>query len=275
MSKKILALSGGGVRIYGAIGALYEAECQGIDLHQFDIITATSAGSIVGLLLANGKSAKDILDIARKMPLNKFIDKGFIGEKLLINGLNNEPLAKWADSFNFPPSEKLLINAFDKKINKQIVFDKTTFSAKGYGYALKCATRLPGAMTPVENRYQDGGMIENPLIMFADPDDQILCINLGYAGETPDFNPTLVNRLNKTFNLLERIEDITYALDYKNYEQFKFMIDRFNNIDVVSPKIYNIRSSDFWVTNKDKEDMIQRGRDNTRDQWSSIKTKWS
>lgn len=276
MPRKILALGGGGVRIYGAIGALYEAEQQGIDLHQFDIITATSAGSIPGFLLANGKSASEILKIARNMPTSHFIDKGLIGEKLLLSGLDNEPLSKWADDFKFPVSDKLLINVFDKKKNKQVIFDKDIFSTKGYGYALKCATRLQGVMAPVDGQFQDGSMVESPLIMFAEPDDQILCINLGYAGETDIVaNPGVVAGLNKTFNLISRVEDIFFALDYKNYMQFKFMVDKFENIDVISPKIYNIKSSNFWINDKTKEDMIKRGRDNTRDQWADIKSKWS
>jgi predicted acylesterase/phospholipase RssA len=269
MARKILALGGGGVRIYGAIGALIELEAQGIDLKQFDLITCTSAGTIPGILLIAGKSAQEIGQIALKMPLSKFIDKGFIGEKIFFNGLENKGLGDWIDSLNVPPSDRIFINTFDKKTNSQIVFTKEDYEKRGYGFAVRCSTRLPGAMEPLEGRYVDGGILENPLMMFLNPDDQILCIHLGYAGEVSD------QTSRKSTSLARRIDDLVYAFDYKNYAQFKFMVDKFNNLDIIRPKIFDIRSSNFWITEEQKKDMIRRGRENSRDQISLILDKWA
>lgn len=194
--RKVLSLSGGGVRVYGAFGALLEAESQGIDIHQFDIITATSAGAIVAVLIAAGKTAEEMVDIALEMPLNKFIDKGLVGEKIIWGGLNNQGLADWIDSLNAPPSEKIFINTLNKKTNKQKIFTKKDYEERGYGYAVKCSTRLPFAMKPVDDTYIDGGVVENPLMLHLNSDDQILCLRLGYAGEIREGKSLLIEYLN-------------------------------------------------------------------------------
>jgi predicted acylesterase/phospholipase RssA len=271
MPRKILSLSGGGVRVYGMIGALREMEDQGINLHQFDLITCTSAGTVPGVLLTGGKTAAEIEQIVLKMPLAKFIDKGIIGEKLIFGGLDNKGLGDWIDSLKIPPSDKLAINTYDRKTNTQKIFTKADYETLGYGFAVRCSTRLPGIMVPLDDRYIDGGIIENPIMMFLDPDDQILCVNLGYAGEVPEETHG-ATKLENT--LMKRFSDLSFAFDRKNYAQFKFMVDRFNNIDIISPKIYDIGSTDFWVTDAQKKDMVERGKLNTRPQIKAILSKW-
>lgn len=68
---------------------------------------------------------------------------------------------------------------------------------------------------------------------------------------------------------------MVYAFDFKSHMQFKNMVDKFNNIDIINPEVYDIRSSNFWITDEQKLSMIERGRLNTRDHWKKIKHKWS
>lgn len=69
MSKKIgLALGGGGTRGYAHVGVLQALEEANVKV---DVISGTSAGSIVGSLLASGFKASEILSIMKE---TKFID---------------------------------------------------------------------------------------------------------------------------------------------------------------------------------------------------------
>jgi len=266
MPKKVLAISGGGVRIYGTIGALVKAEEMGIDFTQFDVIQATSSGTIVALMLLSGMTPKEIEKKALELPLETFIDMGPFGLKFLFWGVSNEGLSKWADSLELTPTDKLVINTFDSQTNKQYIFTKEDYAKHGYGYATKCSTRYPGVMTPVDGKYLDGGVAENPVVLNLEPDDQILCVYLGYAGEVqhPKFH----------LNLLRRLEEAVYTIEYLNYRAFNFMIDKFENMDIIWPKIYGVSSVNFWITKDDMKKMIQEGKDNTEQQWDSIKSKW-
>lgn len=268
--RKILCLGGGGVRIYGCIGALLEGERQGFDFSQFDLITATSAGSIPGVLLAAGKTPTEIKDITLKMPLNKFINKGLIGEKIIFGGVSNNGLEAWINSLNLPPTNKLLINAFDVTTNTQKIFAKTDFEQKGYGYAVKCSTAMPGMINIIDNRYTDGGICEDPLMLNLNPDDKILCLYLGYPGEVKKV-PNLV----KLINPIERAYELTYALEYQGYTRFKFLIDKFTNLNIINPKVYNFKSFNFWIKKSDKIDMINAGQANTINQWQNLIQKWN
>ena len=272
MSRKVLCLGGGGVRIYGAIGALFEAEKQGFDFSQFDLITATSAGCIPGMMLAADKTPTQMIELAMNFPLSKFIDKGFIGEKVLFNGISNKGLGDWADSLKVIPSNRLLMNTLDITTNQQKIFYKEDYEKHGYGYAVRCTTCLPFAMSPIDDKYLDGGIVENPLSLLLDPEDQILFIHLGYAGEARSSEK---RGLLENIDILKRTSDMMYAFDYKNHMQFKYMIDKFPNADVIYPKVFNIRSSNFWISDKQKLQMIEDGGKNTKDQWAAIKNKWS
>lgn len=266
MGRKILCIGGGGVRIYGTIGALIKAEEMGIDFSQFDIIQATSSGTIIAAMLIAGLTPKEIERRALKLPLNTFIDMGFLGLKFIFGGVSNGGIGKWADSLNLQPTDKFVINTFDKTKNKQYIFTKEDYEKYGYGYALRCSTCYPGVMSPIDGKYLDGGIVENPIMLNLNADDEILCIYLGYAGEV---------KPNKfKFNLFRRLEEAIYAVEFLNYRSFLFMVDKFKSIDIIWPKIYDVASTNFWINKTDMENMITNGKINSESQWASILHKW-
>lgn len=70
-----LVLEGGGVKGIGLVGALSVLEEQG---YRYNMIAGTSAGAIVGGLLAAGYSAKELIEVIKSAPYKKFQDEGFL-----------------------------------------------------------------------------------------------------------------------------------------------------------------------------------------------------
>ncbi|HET7350519.1 MAG TPA: patatin-like phospholipase family protein [Marmoricola sp.] len=89
-----LVLEGGGVKGIGLVGALGPLTRAG---YRFERIAGTSAGAIVGAVLAaleqRGEPVTRLEDIARTLDYRKFRDRGFIGRRLgplgfLVDGLS-------------------------------------------------------------------------------------------------------------------------------------------------------------------------------------------
>lgn len=70
-----VVLEGGGVRGIGLVGALAELEKAGYTPYR---VAGTSAGAIVGALLAAGATASEMTELIGKMDYTKFRDEGFI-----------------------------------------------------------------------------------------------------------------------------------------------------------------------------------------------------
>lgn len=153
-----LALGGGGCRGIGHIGALKAFEELGI---KFDYVAGTSAGSIVGSLYALGKSADEMISIAKGLK-KKEITKGSIpfikpakSERLeeVLNRIYGD--IKVFSELKVPFS----VVCTDLKTGKEVDFD--------YGNVAKVVSgscAVPGVFTPVvhENMHLvDGGLRNN------------------------------------------------------------------------------------------------------------------
>jgi NTE family protein len=77
-----LVLEGGGVKGIGLIGAIEELQKAG---YQFRRVAGTSAGAIVGALIAAGMPIDTVLETMRTIDYKKFRDEGFI-DKFGISG---------------------------------------------------------------------------------------------------------------------------------------------------------------------------------------------
>ena len=73
MPKADLVLEGGGVKGIALVGAVAVLEEHG---YEFNRIAGTSAGSIVGALLAAGMPTADMVGIMRSIDYTRFQDKG-------------------------------------------------------------------------------------------------------------------------------------------------------------------------------------------------------
>jgi NTE family protein len=71
-----VVLDGGGVKGIGLVGALSELEAAG---YSFRRVAGTSAGSIVGSLLAAGWTSADLIELMKTVDYTQFRDRNFLG----------------------------------------------------------------------------------------------------------------------------------------------------------------------------------------------------
>jgi NTE family protein len=78
-----LVLEGGGVKGIGLVGAISVLEERG---YTFNRVAGTSAGSIVGALVAAGYTGKELADIMKQIDYKKFRDGNFLDDHLGVVG---------------------------------------------------------------------------------------------------------------------------------------------------------------------------------------------
>lgn len=141
--KKIgLALSGGGARGFAHVGALRVFAEHNI---RFDVITGTSAGSIVGAALAAGMTVAEIESMARRAGYTNTMRPSFSPRGLL----SNVPLGKFlASEFPVLSFEGLLISfgavAFDLKAGSEVIQKEGDLIT-----AIRASCAVPGLFSPV------------------------------------------------------------------------------------------------------------------------------
>lgn len=150
-----LALGGGAAKGFAHVGVIKVLEANGIVP---DIITGTSAGSVVGSLYAAGYTPQQLQQLAGKMDETHLADitlssNGFIkGDKLqnFINGLvHNRPIEKLNKPFGAVATEL--------DTGKEIIF-----RYGNTGQAVRASASIPNVFQPVVingKRYVDGGLV--------------------------------------------------------------------------------------------------------------------
>lgn len=150
-----LVLGSGGSRGYAHIGVIEVLEQAGISPN---FIVGTSAGSLVGALYAQGKSAAELRDIALQMKATDVRDirldkKGFFdGQKIedYVNGLvENTPLQQ----LKIP----MYVVATELQHGKQVVFNYGNT-----GQAVRASVSIPSMFIPAKIagvEYVDGGLV--------------------------------------------------------------------------------------------------------------------
>ena len=276
----IYASSGGGVRI----GASFGAQLQGEDqkkLHpsMFRYFVGTSAGAFDAALSANGWKAGEKCDLFVRTNFGKFFTPPlmpFAWRKALALKwpIKLDRLASFFDSLNLKPVPNLLVNSVDAETNRQVVYceepplwwpnlpdvDLVThaFSTLGYGTVLTRSMVLPGLVGD-EERYKDGGIAENPLMSVFPKESKILLMHLGYAGE--------VEKKGKKYPV-EILDEALYAYEFKAASYAKHLMGHYPNLKAIYPKCYDVDSTAFSLSGKEKIAMIDRAYFATADQWS-------
>ncbi|TDR76539.1 patatin-like phospholipase family protein [Paludibacterium purpuratum] len=150
-----LALGGGAAKGFAHVGVIKVLEANGIVP---DIVTGTSAGSVVGSLYAAGYTPAQLQQIASKLDETNLTDftlssRGFIkGERLqaFINAeVQNRPMEKLAKPFGAVSTE--LDNG-----------QRVVFRLGNTGQAVRASASIPNVFLPVEiagRRYVDGGLV--------------------------------------------------------------------------------------------------------------------
>ncbi len=152
-----IALSGGGMRGIAHIGVLKALMDNGI--HP-EIVSGTSAGSIIGAMYAAGKTPDEMLDFVKKSNLFKVFKPGFP-----LNGLSSltylvERLEQYIEKNSFESLEKpLYIYATDLYSGEEHRFQQGSLFDK-----IMASCAIPLIFKPVEIDnilYCDGGLVNN------------------------------------------------------------------------------------------------------------------
>lgn len=171
-----LALSGGGAKGFAHAGAIKALNDFGI---YPDVIAGTSAGSIVGVLYADGNTPEDILDFFDKTSFSQFATfarsrSGLFKIEQFRKALRRRLTALTFEELRIP----LFVNATDM-INGRNVF----FNTGPLLDVIIASCSVPIVFEPVRMDgiyYSDGGLICNfPVEILRDKCDYVIGVNVG------------------------------------------------------------------------------------------------
>lgn len=198
-----LALGGGAARGFAHVGVIKALESQGIEV---DIVTGTSAGSLVGALYAAGNNGFALQKIALNMDEASISDwkvplfastTGVLKGEGLQNFVNQE--------VHQVPIEKL------KKPFGAVATDLNTglpilFQRGNTGAAVRASSAIPGVFQPVrigDKLYVDGGLVAPVPVSFsrAMGADFVIAVNIS---SEPDAQASLssLNVVMQTFSIM-------------------------------------------------------------------------
>lgn len=155
-----LALGGGAARGFAHIGVIKALEAQGIHA---DIVTGTSAGSVVAALYASGMDGFTLNKLALTMDEAAIADwalpfgtkfGGWLKGEALQNYVNRLVKQRPIEQMKLP----LGIVATDLKTGERILFRRGNT-----GQAVRASSSVPGVFQPVSiqgHDYVDGGLVE-------------------------------------------------------------------------------------------------------------------
>ena len=150
-----LILSGGAARGFAHIGLLRVVERAGIEI---DVIAGTSMGAIVGAFYANGYSAEEIYELAKKMSWRDVIDFSF-GSGLFKGVKLHTFLASHLPETFDELGRSLVISTTDVETGQEVFIYQGDLIT-----AVRASSCFPGAFEPVVfngRTLADGGIVNN------------------------------------------------------------------------------------------------------------------
>jgi NTE family protein len=280
MAKAInLVLSGGGVKGIALVGAVTALEKAGYEIRR---IAGTSAGAIVGGLLAAGYTPAELTEMLRTVPYEKFRDEGFIDKfgfpgkvaSLIIEKgvYEGNFFCEWYDEKLFAKNVRTFADlgegnacrfwAFAADITNGRLFcfpndlgavgiDSTTYQISR---AVRASVSLPFYYEPVKlgkNYLVDGGILSNfPIDAFDD-----------------DPVPTIGIKLSAEPGAVAKPHTITGPVSY-GVAVFNTMLSvqdqvHLNNPDWVAKTIFvdtdDVLATDFDLNQETQEKLFQAG----------------
>jgi NTE family protein len=233
-----LALGGGAARGFAHIGVIEVLEENGI--HP-DLVTGTSAGSLVAAMYASGKNGQQLATLATSMDESAITDWAFPGRGLI----RGEALAQYVrQATGNVPLEKMKVPlgivATDLDSGKGVLFQRGDV-----GTAVRASSAVPAVFQPVRigsHEYVDGGLT-SPVPVRAARDmgaDVVIAVDISQA---PDGGATgdALHMLLQTFSIMGRSIN---ELELKEADV------------VVRPQLVGVAGTDFSLRQKN----IQAGR---------------
>ena len=201
-----LVLSGGGTRGYAHLGVIKALEEKGI---KPDIISGTSAGSIVGSLIADGHSPEEIFKQETSKRFSEYTNFNFFKKGLL----NFKNLRKELEKiYSVKNIEDLQIPFYACAANLN-EGKAEYFNTGNLLDIVTASSSVPFLFEPVEINgitYTDGGLIDNlPIKPLLGKCEKIICVKLIYLKYREQF------KTNK--QIFARIFDV---LTYYNQETY-------------------------------------------------------
>lgn len=194
-----LALGGGAAKGFAHVGVIKILEAQGIFP---DIITGTSAGSVVGALYAAGYSGVQLQELSFALDESRFRDFS-IGNGGLIRGQKLEDYVN--QQLKKRPIEKLkrpfAAVATDLDSGRKVIFQRGNT-----GQAVRASSSVPGVFEPVliqGRRYVDGGLV-SPVPVDAARDlgaDIVIAVDISSKANNGKPDGTL-SILEQTFTIM-------------------------------------------------------------------------
>ena len=230
-----LALGGGAARGFAHIGVIEVLEENGI---RPDIVTGTSAGSLVAAMYASGHSGKELENLAVNMDESALTDWSFPGRGLI----RGEALARYVrEATGNKPLEQMKIPlgivATDLDSGRPIVFRRGDV-----GTAVRASSAVPAVFQPVRigtHEYVDGGLA-SPVPVRAARDmgaDVVIAVDIS---QLPDGGATgdALHMLLQTFSIMSRSIN---ELELKEAEV------------ALHPKLVGVAGTDFTLRKKNIE----------------------
>lgn len=200
--KKIgIAFGGGGTRGFAHLGAMKALLELGIEPTVF---SGTSAGAIVAVLLASGKSPDEVFEVMKKHKMTDYAEmtipnKGFFSLSKLNTMLKSEIEADYLEDL---PS-KVFVCTTELLSGKVHYFDKGPLSLM-----VQASASIPILFAPVEFEggiYVDGGVLDNiPIAPLKQACDKTIAISI---------NP--IEKRNTVKNMME-VASRTFQLSVNN-----------------------------------------------------------
>ncbi len=149
-----LALGGGAARGFAHVGVIKALEAAGISV---DLVTGTSAGSMVAVLYASGMNAQQLQQASTSMDEATLADwtlsmRGMIKGQALQDYVNGQVKFRTLDAMSKPVG----VVATDFQSGEAV-----TFVRGNAGMAVRASASIPGVFSPVkigERTYVDGGL---------------------------------------------------------------------------------------------------------------------
>ena len=232
-----LALGGGAARGFAHVGVIQVLEEAG--LHP-QLVTGTSAGSLVAALYASGKNSHDLRRVAETMEeaeitdwMMPILNRGALRGEALARYVNTQVGGKSIEQMKIP----LGIVATDLRTGEAV-----TFRRGNTGSAVRASSAVPAVFQPVrigEREYVDGGLVSPVPVKQAREMGANVVIAVDISSD-PEGNPA-----GDTFQILMQ----TFAIMGKSINTLALREAEF----VVRPPLSGVKSADFGARRRSIE----------------------
>lgn len=232
-----LALGGGAARGFAHVGVIQVLEEAG--LHP-QLVTGTSAGSLVAALYASGKTSQELRRVAETMEeaeitdwMMPILNRGALRGEALAKYVNTQVGGKAIEQMKIP----LGIVATDLRTGEAV-----TFRRGNTGSAVRASSAVPAVFQPVrigEREYVDGGLVSPVPVKQAREMGANFVIAVDISSD-PEGNPA-----GDTFQILMQ----TFAIMGKSINTLALREAEF----VVRPSLSGVKSADFGARRRSIE----------------------